>query len=485
MARQLSKQSQSPAEPIPHILVVDDDELACQELKGVYNHYNYQVTVAHCAEDALPALVQLDIDLAVIDIRLPGMSGVELVKHIRMNYPDVPVIVITGQGDLKTAIEVLKLGASDYFAKPFALSAIQESTQLVLQKAQVFTDIRHLRRSLKEFYNFGGMLSKTPAMHELFETIRMVSDTDMTVLVEGETGTGKELVARTIHYYSSRRMKPFIAINCAGFVESLLVSELFGYEKGAFTGADQARPGKIELAHGGTLFLDEIESISLNMQSKLLRVLEDRLVQRLGSSRSINVDMRVIAASNLKLEHLTAQKKMREDFYYRINVISVELIPLRERLGDIPLLVQDFLHRHPLAIQKGITGISKQTLDRLMSYSWPGNIRELQNVLEKMIVLERSQIIREARLPKQRADNGWETETRAENTPLFKWIKDQEKQYLVRKLSMCGGRIDLTARSCHVGVRTLARKMRSHGLDKRQFESAAAKPASLLLPPNH
>jgi DNA-binding NtrC family response regulator len=478
-AKQLNIESLPPAEPIPHILVVDDDELACQQLEGIYNYNNYQVTIAHCAEDALPALAQLDIDLAVIDIRLPGMSGVDLVKHIRVNYPDVPVIVITGQGDLKTAIDVLKLGASDYFAKPFALSAIQESTQLVLQKAQVFTDIRHLRRSLKEFYNFGGMLSKTPAMHEVFETIRMVADTDMTVLVEGETGTGKELAARTIHYYSSRRMKPFVAINCAGFIESLLESELFGYERGAFTGADQSRPGKIELAHGGTLFLDEIESISLNMQAKLLRVLEDRVVQRLGSNRSINIDMRVIAASNIKLEDLVAQKKMREDFYYRINVISVELIPLRERLNDISLLVQDFLHRHPLAIQKGITGISEQSLDRLMAYSWPGNIRELQNVLERMIVLEKSQTIREVRLPKQRPETGWE-EDATEDTSLYQWIREQEKQYLIRKLSLYRGRIDLTARSCRVGVRTLTRKMRSHGLDKRQFDRIQSKAVILL-----
>ena len=475
MASAAHKESSPPPEPTPHILVVDDDELACEQLKAVYNHSRYRVTVAHSAEEALPQLAESDIDLSVIDIRLPGMSGVDLVKHVRVQYPDVPVIVITGQGDLKTAIDVLKLGASDYFVKPFALTALQESTQLLLQKSEVFTEVRHLRRSLKEFYNFGGMLSKTPAMHEVFETIRMVSDTEMTVLVEGETGTGKELVARTIHYYSCRRMKPFIAINCAGFMESLLESELFGYEKGAFTGADQPKAGKIELAHGGTLFLDEIESISLNMQSKLLRVLEDGVVQRLGSNRAINVDMRVIAASNIKLEDLMAQKKMREDFYYRINVLLIELIPLRERLIDIPLLVQDFLHRHPLAAQKGITGISKQALDRLMAYSWPGNIRELQNVLERMIVLEKSEMIRETSLPKLRCPNESEAERGTDDTPLPRWIKEQEKQYLIRKLSLFGGRIDLTAKSCRVGVRTLTRKMRSHGLDRRQFERMASR----------
>ena len=469
MTNQSAKTSLPLTQPTPHILVVDDDELTCQELKGIYRHNGYKVTVAHCAEEALTRLAESDIDLSVIDIRLPGMSGAELVKNIRANYPEVPVIVITGHGDIETAIDVLKLGASDYFAKPFSLAAIQESTRIVLQKAQVFTEIRHLRRSLKEFYNFGGMVSKTPAMHRVFEIIQTVAGTDMTVVVEGETGTGKELVARTIHDLSPRRMKPFIAINCAGFVESLLESELFGYEKGAFTGADQARPGKIELANGGTLFLDEIESISLNMQSKLLRVLEERAVQRLGSSRAVEVNMRVIAASNVKLPALLAQKKMRKDFYYRINVISIELLPLRKRLEDIPLLVQDFLRHHPVAMQKGITKISQQALDHLMRYSWPGNIRELQNVLERTIVLEKSEVISEVNLPKPRSYNQWDARGGTEEIPFHQWIKEQEKQYLIRKLSLFGGRIDLTAKSCCMGVRTLSRKIHFYGINKKQF----------------
>ena len=469
MTKQPNKASLSVTRPTPHILVVDDDELACQELKGIYRHNNYKVTVAHCAEEALPRLAELDIDLSVVDIRLPGMSGIELVKYIRVNCPDVPVIVITGHGDIETAIDVLKLGASDYFAKPFSLAAIQESTRLVLQKAQAFIEIRHLRRSLKEFYNFGPMVSKTAAMHKVFEIIRTVAGTDMTVVVEGETGTGKELVARTIHDLSPRQMKPFVAINCAGFVESLLESELFGYEKGAFTGADQARPGKIEVANGGTLFLDEIESISLNMQCKLLRVLEERVVQRLGSSRAVEVDMRVIAASNVRLQDLLVQKKVRKDFYYRINVISIELLPLRKRLEDIPLLVQDFLHHHPVAIQKGITKISQQALDRLMGYSWPGNIRELQNVLERTIVLEKSEVISDVSIPKLRSYHQWDAENVTQEIPLHQWVQEQEKKYLIRKLSLFGGRVDLTAKSCCVGVRTLSRKMHFYGIDKTRF----------------
>jgi len=469
MTQQSNQASLFLAQPTPHILVVDDDEIVCQELKESYSQNHYIVTVADSAEEALPKLAELDIDLCVIDIRLPGMSGVELVKHIRVNYPELPVIVITGHGDIGTAIDVLKLGASDYFSKPFSLAAIQESTQLALRKAQISTEIRHLRRSLKESYDFGGMVSRTPAMHKVFEIIRTVAGTDTTVVVEGETGTGKELVARIIHDLSPRRKGPFIAINCAGFVESLLESELFGYEKGAFTGADQARPGKIELANGGTLFLDEIESISLNMQSKLLRVLQDRVVQRLGASRAVEVNMRVIAASNIKLQELLEKKRMRKDFHYRINVISIELPPLRKRLEDIPLLVQDFLNHHPVAIQKGVTSISQQALDCLMRYSWPGNIRELQNVLERSVVLTKLDVITEVSLPKSRSYHEWDGDNVSQEISLHQWVQEQEKRYLIRKLLLFGGRVDRTAKSCSVGVRTLSRKMRFYGLDKRKF----------------
>jgi len=469
MTNQPNKANPFLTQPTPHILIVDDNELICQELNAIYSHDNYKVTIAHCAEAALPLLAEFDIDLSVIDINLPGMSGVELVRHIRVNCPEVPTIVITGHSDIETAIDVLKLGASDYFAKPFSLAAIQESTRVLLQSTQSVTEIRHLRRSLKEFYNFGAMVSKSSAMHKVFETIQTVADTDMTVVVEGETGTGKELVARTIHDLSPRQKKPFVAINCAGFVESLLESELFGYEKGAFTGADRARPGKIEVANGGTLFLDEIESISLNMQCKLLRVLEERVVHRLGSSQAVEVDMRVIAASNIRLRDLLAQKKMRKDFYYRINVIPLELLPLRKRLEDIPLLVQDFLHHHPVANRKGITKISQKALHDLVGYSWPGNIRELQNVLERAIVLENSEVISDVRLPKPQSYHQWDVEDVTQEIPLPQWVKEQEKQYLIRKLSLFGGRIDLTARSCCVGVRTLSRKLHFYGIDRTRF----------------
>jgi len=457
----------------PHILVVDDEEIICQQLQRLYTYGGYTVEVAHSGEAALERLEKRDIDLVVTDVRLPGISGVDLTVEVKKNYPDVPVIVITGHAAIDCAVEVLKSGASDFIVKPFGAEAIQESTRAALEKAWVFIEIRHLRRSLRGGGEFGGMLSKTPEMHRVFEIVRMVAPTDMTVLVEGETGTGKELVASAIHYHSPRRDGPFATINCAGFPETLLESELFGYEQGAFTGAERARAGKIELAHGGTLFLDEIESMSLLMQSKLLRVLEDQKMQRLGGNRQIHVDMRVIAASNVPLDALVAQGKMRSDFYYRINVIPIRLIPLRDRREDIPLLVDDFLRHHRVAIQKGITGMSRGPLSRLTQYHWPGNIRELQNILEKSIVMTTGNVIEKIEMPTVSPV----AEDRRSLDPLANtlndWLMEHEKQYLIQQLGSYQGKIALTAKNSGLGIRTLTRKMRLYGLQKKDFRPKA------------
>jgi DNA-binding NtrC family response regulator len=454
------------AAPAPCILVVDDEPLICGQLERIYMQAGYKVVTACSAKQAIQRLKLGDIDLLVTDIRLQGISGVELTKRMQEQHPDVPVIAITGYSDLNPAIEVLKLGATDFVLKPFQPAAILAATRAAVEKANVLMEIRHLRRSLKDRYEFGGMLSKTAEMHRVFETIRTVSPTDMTVLIEGETGTGKELVASAIHNHSPRRDKPFNVINCSGLPESLLESELFGYERGAFTGADQPRAGKIELAHTGTLFLDEIESMSLTMQAKLLRVLEDRKVHRLGGSRPTQVDMRVIAAANVSVADLVARGQMRSDFYYRINVISIYLIPLRARRADIPLLVQDFLHHHPLALQKRVRGISKAALEQLMEYSWPGNIRELQNVLERSIVLTSGRTIEKVDLTAKTAAGQAPEKTATASLRLREWLGVQEKEYLFQQLVSSAWKIGLTAKNCGINVKTLYRKMQRHGLDK-------------------
>jgi DNA-binding NtrC family response regulator len=398
---------------------------------------------------------------------------------------------MTGYADIQNAVEVLKLGASDYIVKPFSVSAMQESVRLVLEKTRLFTEIRRLRRRYHNgTHEFGRILSRTPEMQHVFNIIHRVAPTNGTVVIEGETGTGKELVARTIHSQSPRSDGPFVTINCGGLPETLLESELFGYERGAFTGAAQSKAGKIELAHGGTLFLDELENMPLTMQAKLLLVLNDHKVQRLGSAHGSEVDIRVIAASNILLKELLRERKLRADFYYRINVIQIKLLPLRERRDDIPLLVQDFLRHHPEALSRKITGISANGLDHLMRYQWPGNIRELHNVLEKGIILAKSQVLDVADLALEPTNTAVQDSKQivSTNVPLEEWMREQEKQYLIQKLRAFRGRIDLTAKSSGVDVRTIHRKMQLYGLDKRKFDRKNLPPrlhAGMKSPENH
>jgi DNA-binding NtrC family response regulator len=444
-------------------------------LEILYTQNGYSALTVSSAEAGIRRLEEQDIDFVITDIKLPGMSGAELISDVRQKYPGLPVMAITAYPDIRTAVDVLKLGACDFVVKPFDLTMVLESTRAALAKARGYMEIRHLRRWLKDHFQFSGMLSQTTDMHRLFEIILMAAQADTTVLIQGETGTGKELVANAIHFNSDRRSGPFVAINCAGFPESLLESELFGYEKGAFTGAHEAKQGKIAMAHRGTLFLDEIESMSLAMQGKMLRVLEDRKVRRLGGSQSLQVDMRVIAASNACLENMLESGTMRSDFYYRINVVPMKLIPLRERIIDIPLLVQNYLQNHPAAKRKNIVGVSNEVLERLMEHSWPGNIRELQNVLECALLLGVGPIIEDVKLPETANDRHREKNEIVSSASLRQWLRNKEKAYLSQKLEDLGGNVALTAKSCRIGVRTLTRKMRLHGLDKKIFKEQTAR----------
>jgi DNA-binding NtrC family response regulator len=457
--------------PPPRLLIVDDDPMLRDQLERLYGLSGYSVTAVMSAEEAITRLGEDDIDLVISDIQLPGASGIELTSYLRDHFPDVPVIVITGFSDIQAAVDVLKMGAVDFVTKPFDLAGVQELTRAALEKTTVFREIRHLRRRLQDRSVFGGMLSKTPEMHRVFEIIRRAAPTNMTILVQGETGTGKELVASAVHQHSPRYDGPFITINCAGLPETLLESELFGHERGAFTSADQTKVGKIELANGGTLFLDEIQSISMSIQGKLLRVLEDQKLQRLGGTASMHVDMRVVAASNVPLKKLVDNGTMRADFYYRINVIPVNLIPLRERKVDIPLLVHDFVRGHSLAKAKLIHGISPEAMAILMNHRWPGNIRELQNVLERAIVLAPGGVIEAEDLPGLHPDDEAEDSERSNaSESLRHWMKEQEKKYLLDKLMESGGNVAMAAKMCRIPLRTLSRKIRLHGLDIRNIK---------------
>ena len=403
---------------------------------------------------------------------MPGIDGFQLARHVREKYPDTDVILITAFGNIKQAVEAMKLGASDYITKPFQPEAIRIVSEKLIERRRLLEEVRELRQRVHEEHNLENILSKSPKMLKVFELIRSLAETDSGVMITGETGTGKELVARAIHNLSRRKIRQFVAINCGAFPDTLLESELFGYEKGAFTGAVQSRGGKIELADGGTLFLDEIEAMAAPMQVKLLRVLQEREVERLGGNRKVKIDMRVIAATNVDLSLCLARGTLREDFYYRINVIPIQLPPLRERLEDLPLLIEHILSRHPVAMERNIRQVAPKVLDQMLTYHWPGNIRELENILERAIVKSRGDVIENVDLPAppQRIVDLWYAGNGAREISLKQWLSNSEKDYLRSLLIKYKGSISSTAKEAKVDNKTLYRKMRRHGLHKESFK---------------
>ena len=364
-----------------------------------YTSNGYRVELANSDEHALSRLKKRDIDLLVIDFGHPDSNKVEVAVQLEWNHPGVSILT-TGDWSTDHYNSAFRYRSCDYMAKPFESQTIHDKTQTALKKAYVFAESTSLRQSLSDTEGeFGLLLSKTPAMHQIFETMRMASPTNMSVVLEGEAGTGKELIASAIHCQSSRRDGPFIPVNCSAYPDFLLEAELFGCEEGSRFRGEVKRSGKIKLADRGTLFLDEIESMDPFVQTKLLQVLEDCNSVHLGGQQSLDSDLRVIAASNVSLQDLVAKGKMRPDLYYRLNVVPIYVLPLRERAGDIPLLIEDFLRWHPIANQRRIVGVSRETIARLIQYQWPGNIRELQNVLEKAIIMTKGSVIENIDLP--------------------------------------------------------------------------------------
>jgi DNA-binding NtrC family response regulator len=458
------------------ILIVDDDPFICRQLEELYTSQRYTVACASNSAEALRLLGEQEFALAVVDLKIPGTDGIGLTREIRDRWAELDVIMITGYASIKGAVEAIKQGASDYITKPFQKEEILLATEKVLEKRRLLDEINYLRSQLSDRYSFANMVSRNRVMHEIFETISVLAQNDATVLIYGESGTGKELAARAVHFQGKRKNGRFVAINCAAFPDTLLESELFGYERGAFTGAIHDRVGKIELSNGGTLFLDEIESISLNMQLKLLRVLEEREIEKLGSNRRIKVNNRIITATNVDLAGLVAEGRMREDFYYRINVVPLRIPPLRERIEDIPLLVGEFLRNSEMAKDKGINRLSNRALSQLMSYQWPGNVRELGNVIERAILRTSGAVIREVDLPghaslgRDTSSNGNARQTGYDfEVPLKEYLRRAEKDYLARVLRKYRGGINLSAKHALVDAATLHRKMKLHGLRREDY----------------
>jgi two-component system response regulator HydG len=391
---------QNVIKPESHILLIDDQVLAREQLKRFYTANGYAVHTVGTGEDGLNYANRHRVDLIVVGRRLWDNLGAEFIARLQQHYPGVSII-LTGYSSMDHSyISDRQVIGCDYIADPFDTKAVQQVTRAALNKTYVFSQSMSFRRSLDDTDGeFGMFLSKTAGMHQLFESIQLVAPTNMTVLLEGEAGTGKELVANAIHYKSFRRNRPFVSVNCAGFPNSLLETELFGCREGDVLGADLKGTGKIKLADGGTLFLDEIECMAPFVQSKFMRVIEDCTSVHLGAQQRLDSDVRVIAASNVPVQDLVGQGKMRTDLYYRINVVPIRVLSLRDRSNDIPLLIDDFLRRHQLAAQKGIVGMAHDPLRRMIEYPWPGNIRELQNVLEKAIVLTKGSVIENIDLP--------------------------------------------------------------------------------------
>jgi DNA-binding NtrC family response regulator len=454
------------------VLIVEDHDRLREQLGQFYEQEGFKVTTAACGEEGIEKLSQEKFALVVSDVKMPGVDGFQLARHVREKYPDTDVILITAFGNIKQAVEAMKLGASDYITKPFQPEAIRLVSEKLIERRRLLEEVKELRQRVHEEYTLENILSKSPRMLKVFDLIRSLAETDSGVMITGETGTGKELVARAIHNLSRRKSRQFVAINCGAFPDTLLESELFGYEKGAFTGAVQSRAGKIELADGGTLFLDEIEAMAAPMQVKLLRVLQEREVERLGGNRKVKIDMRVIAATNVDLSLCLARGTLREDFYYRINVIPIQLPALRERLEDLPLLIDHILSRHPVAIEKKIRQLTPKVLDQMLAYHWPGNIRELENILERAIVKSRGDVIENVDLPAppQRILDSWYAGNGAREVSLKQWLSNSEKDYLRSLLIKYKGSISSTAKEAKVDNKTLYRKMRRHGLHKESFK---------------
>jgi len=382
-----------------NILVVDDEKNFLIVLKAVLEEEGYQVLTAQDAFFALEILSHTDVDTVLTDMKMPQMDGILLLEKIKQINPDLPVIIMTAYGTVEKAVEAMKKGAFDYVLKPFSNEELKINVRKAIDMYHLLRENRRLNQALYQRYHFENLVGKSKPMQRIFDLIRKVANTKTTVLITGETGTGKELVAKAIHYNSGRKNGPFISVNCGALAESLLDSELFGHEKGSFTGAVALRKGRFELADKGTLFLDEVSEMSPALQVKLLRVLQEKEFERVGGTKTIKTDVRIITASNKDLKEEIEAGRFREDLYYRLNVVHVHLPPLRERTTDIPLLVAHFLKKYTKEMGKGELKVTPETLNILYNYSWPGNVRELENVIERAVVLCSEEEIKPEHLP--------------------------------------------------------------------------------------
>lgn len=444
-----------------HVMVVDDEHTQLEFVGGFLRKAGFEVVLTGSAVQALERFQKEAFDLVLTDQRMPEMSGIDLLKQCRALDPEVAVIIMTAYGSIETAVSAMKEGATDYLTKPLNLEELLLRIERVKRSHQLVRENTELREALLERHRIEGVIGESGQMQEVLDLVRRVAPSDATVLLRGESGTGKELIAKAIHYASARRNGPLVKVNCAALPETLLESELFGHEKGAFTGAFAMRKGRFEVADRGTLFLDEIGDLPAHLQAKLLRVLQEKEFERVGSNRAITSDVRIITATHGDLEQLMRDGSFREDLYYRLNVVTIILPPLRERRQDLSALIDHFLRKFAEKNGKTIQGFSREARDALLRYDYPGNVRELENLVERAIVLTRDDVIGPGELPLTIK----ETRAGAEDqTNLSAVVEGMERRMIVDALSAAGGVQTKAADNLGISERALRYKLRKYGL---------------------
>jgi two-component system, NtrC family, response regulator AtoC len=468
---------------VKDILIVDDDTLVCDSLKEMLTLEGYKVDTALSAHAALAKMKEDSFPLILSDIQMPGMNGIDLLKEIKGLDSEALVVFITGHGHIDGAVEAIKLGAYDYITKPIDDLRLKVTIQRALEQSKLLASYESLKKRLKPWDLQDTMLFRDRKMEQLMELVHTIADTQATVLVTGESGTGKSLLAHYIHKQSSRSQKPFIKISCGSLSETLLESELFGHVRGAFTGAIRDKKGKFEYAHGGTIFLDDINSASPNLQVKLLRVLQEKVIERVGGNSPIHTDVRIITATNTSLKEEVDKHNFREDLYYRINVVSLNIPPLRERLADIAPLAEHFIKQFNEVHKRKIRGISKTALQICLRYTWPGNVRELENIIEQAVILAPGEYVVPEGLPGYLHEAGSPASVAAKDLPLDEALALSEKQILVETLERFKWNRKLSAQALGISRTTLFNKMRRFNLfENRRQPSVRKNPAKVSSP---
>jgi len=459
----------------PSLLMIDDEEDMLLLYKNILKD-SYNVTTCSSGKKSIGLVQDHHFDLVLLDVLMPEMNGLEVLKKIRELDPGIDVIMVTASKEIRPAVDSLKLGAFDYIIKPFEVADLLSTIKKAIERRSMIKENIYLKQALDERASLGKLIGKSKQIKRIYDLIENVSDSDSTILITGESGTGKEIVAETIHNKSRRSAHPYVVVNCAAIPDNLLESELFGHEKGSFTGALERHLGKFELANGGTLFLDEIGELPLSMQAKLLRAVQDGVMTRVGGEKTIPVDIRIIAATNLEIQKAVSEKRFREDLYYRLNVIPIHMPPLRERAEDIPLFINYFIDKYNKELNKNLKRIDNDAMSIIMKYQWPGNIRELENMIERIITLSKDNTIGVMQIPAElmQAPISPDQAVSMGELSLLRSVALFEKKMITEALNRCGGNQTSAARSLGIHRTTLISKMESLGLKNGPISDQAS-----------